>query len=222
MQDMDEFTQVAFDVLASSRPMEALDLSREAPRLRARYGDGKPFRYLLDGAPTVNEHLLMARRIVEAGVRCVTLTYGRWDTHGTNHGAPANNFAVMRNHGPRLDQALSALIEDLEQRDLLDQVAVIAWGEFGRTPPINHKGGRDHWPAVSCALLAGGGVRTSQVIGSTNRLREYVLDRPVHMLEIVTTIYHTLGIAPGNTMLVDQTGHPQYLVDHRDPIRELL
>lgn len=222
MEGVDQFTQAAFDVLTSSKLVDAVDLSKEDPRIRELYGDGKPFNYVHDGAPTANESLLMARRLVEAGARCVTLTYGRWDTHGTNHGAPANNFAVMRNHGPRLDQALTALIQDLDDRNLLDDVTVVAWGEFGRTPRVNQKGGRDHWPAVSCAVLAGGGMRTGQVIGSTNRLGEHAQDRPVHMQEIVATLYHNLGINPGTTTLVDPAGRPQYLVDHRDPIRELV
>ena len=218
----DSFTQAAFDVLTSSKLVDALDLDKEDPRIRERYGDGKPYEYVHDGAPTVNEHILMARRLVEAGVRCVTLTYGRWDTHGTNHGAPANNFDVMRTNAPKLDQALSALVQDLDERRLLDEVMVLAWGEFGRTPRINKKGGRDHWDPVSCALLAGGGMQTGQVIGSTNRLGEYAQDRPVHMQEIVATTYDRLGINPHITTLTDPIGRPQYLVDHRKPIAELV
>ena len=218
---VDTFRQAAFDVLSSSRLVDALDLSKEDPKVRARYGDGKPHNYIHDGAPTLNEHLLVARRLVEAGVRSVTLTYGRWDTHGTNHGAPAKNTDVMKNHGPRLDQALTALIEDLESRGMLDDVTVVAWGEFGRTPRINHKGGRDHWAPVSCALLAGGGMPMGQVIGSTSRLGEYAKDRPIHMQQIVGTIYRNLGIDPDKTTLIDPNGRPQYLVDHREVIREL-
>src|SRR5207253_3541537 len=118
--------------------------------------------FQFDGAPTVNDQLLLARRLVEAGVRCVTLSYGRWDSH-------SKNFHLVRDHGGKLDQGLSALIEDLEVRGLLDDVTVIAWGEFGRTPRINNNAGRDHWPQVSAAILAGGGLRTGQVIGATNR-----------------------------------------------------
>ena len=219
---VDSFNQAAFDVVTSSKLVDALDLTQEDPRIRARYGDGKPWKYVHDGAPTVNEHVLMARRLIEAGVRCVTLTYGRWDTHGTNHGAPANNFDAMRTNAPKLDRALTALVQDLAERRLLDDVMVLAWGEFGRTPRINKKGGRDHWAPVSCALLAGGGMRTGQVIGSTNRLGEYAQDRPVHMQEIVSTVYHNLGIDPHTTTLTDPNGRPQYLLDHRDPIEELV
>src|SRR5262249_13691621 len=153
--------------------LDALDLSRESPQVRDRYGDGKPYQYQYDGAPTVNDHLLLARRLVEAGVPCGTPSYGRWDSHG-------QNFALGRAHGSKLDQGLSALIEDLENRGMLNDVTVIAWGEFGRTPRINKGAGRDHWPQVSCAILAGGGLRTGQAIGATNRLGEFAKERPVH------------------------------------------
>jgi uncharacterized protein (DUF1501 family) len=97
---------------------------------------------------------------------------------------------------------------------------VIAWGEFGRTPRINNGAGRDHWPQVSCAILAGGGMRTGQAIGSTNRLGEHAQDRPVHFQEIFATLYKNLGLDPGVTTIVDPSGRPQYLVE-REPIAEL-
>lgn len=206
MQALDRFTEGAFDVLTSSRLADALDLSKEDPRVVARYGDGKPYKYQYDGSPTVNEHLLLARRLVEAGVRVVTLSYGRWDSH-------SRNFDLVRDHGAKLDQCLSALIEDLEQRGMLEDVTVIAWGEFGRTPRINNNAGRDHWPGVSCALLAGGGMRAGQVIGATNRLGEYATERPVHFQEIFATLYHNLGIDTTRTTLTDPAGRPQYLVE---------
>ena len=211
---LDSFTAKAFDVLTSSRLLDALDLSKEDPKIRARYGDGKPFQFQYDGAPTDNEHLLMARRLVEAGVRCVTTTYGRWDSHG-------DNFGLVRDHGGKLDQGLSALVEDLENRGMLNDVTVIAWGEFGRTPRINAGAGRDHWPQVSCAILAGGGMRTGQAIGATDRLGAYAQARPVHMQEILATLYHNLGLDPASTTIKDPTGRPQFLVEH-DPVRELI
>jgi hypothetical protein len=211
---VDAATELAFDVLTSSRLVEALDLSKEDPRLRDRYGTGQPYKFQYDGAPTVNEHLLIARRLVEAGVRCVTLSYGRWDSHG-------DNFGLVRDHGAKLDQCLSALIEDLEARGMLDDVTVIAWGEFGRTPRINAEAGRDHWPQVSCAFLAGGGMRAGQAIGTTNRLGEYAKDRPVSMQEIVATLYHNLGIDVAQTTITDPAGRPQYLVETA-PIAELI
>jgi hypothetical protein len=204
----------AFDVLTSSRLADALDLSKEDPQVRERYGTGQPYNYQFDGAPTVNEHLLLARRLVEAGVRVVTLSYGRWDSH-------SKNFDLVRDHGGKLDQCLSALIEDLDQRGMLNDVTVIAWGEFGRTPRINKNAGRDHWPNVSCALLAGGGMKTGQAIGATNRLGEEAAERPVHFQEIFATLYRNLGIDTQAARLIDPAGRPQYLTE-QPPIRELL
>jgi hypothetical protein len=214
MQALDRFTAGAFDVLTSSRLADALDLSKEDPSIRERYGTGKPYNYQFDGAPTVNEHLLLARRLIEAGVRVVTLSYGRWDSH-------SKNFDLVRDHGGKLDQCLTALIEDLEQRGMLEDVSIVVWGEFGRTPRINKNAGRDHWPNVSCALLAGGGIRAGQAIGATNRLGEEAVERPVHFQEIFATLYHNLGIDIGTTRLIDPAGRPQYLVEHQ-PIAELL
>jgi uncharacterized protein DUF1501 len=214
MMGMDASIERALGVLTSSKLLDALDVSKEDPRVRERYGDGKPYDYQYDGAPTVNDQLLLARRLVEAGVRCVTLTYGRWDSH-------KNIFPVVRDHGSKLDQGLTALVEDLERRGMLDDVTVIAWGEFGRTPRINKNAGRDHWPQVSCALLAGGGMRTGQAIGATNRLGEYAKERPVHFQEIFATLYYNLGIDPMMTTITDPTGRPQHLVDY-PVMRELV
>jgi hypothetical protein len=212
---LDAFSQAAFGVLTSSKLADALDLSKEDPRVRARYGDGKPFHFQYDGAPTVNEHLLLARRLVEVGVRCVTLSYGRWDSHG-------DNFGLVRDHGPKLDQAVTALVQDLDERNMLDDTTVVVWGEFGRSPRVNRAAGRDHWPRVSCALLAGGGMRTGQAIGATNRLGEYAVARPIHMQQVVSTIYANLGIDANSTTVMDPTGRPRYLVDVREPIHELI
>lgn len=213
MAGMDAFSQRAFDVLTGSRLLEALDLEREDPRIREAYGDGKPYQYQYDGPPTCNDHLLMARRLVEAGVRVVSLSFGRWDSHSAN-------FDLVRDHGGKLDQCLSALIDDLTERGMLDDVAVVVWGEFGRTPKINPKAGRDHWPQVSTALLVGGGMRHGQVIGSTNRLGEHAVERPVHMQEITASLYRALGISTATATLTDTAGRPQYLVDQQ-PLPEL-
>ena len=213
--NVDTFTEEAFGVLTSSALVDALDLSKEDPKIREMYGDGKPFKFQYDGAPTVNEHVLMARRLVEAGARSVTLSYGRWDSHGSN-------FDLVRDHGAKLDQCVSALVKDLDQRGMLDDTLVVVWGEFGRTPKINPKGGRDHWPQVSAALLAGGGFNHGQIIGSTNRLGEVPETRPVHIQEICATMYRGLGIDTMSTTLLDNTGRPQYLLDHREPLKELI
>lgn len=214
MSGMDIFGQRALDVLTSSKLVDALDLSKEDPHIVERYGDGKPYKYQYDGAPTCNDHLLMARRLVEAGVRCVSLSYGRWDSHGAN-------FDLVRDHGSKLDQCLSALIWDLDQRGMLDDVSIVVWGEFGRTPQINAGAGRDHWPKVSCAFLAGGGIRGGQAIGKTNRLGEEAAERPVHMQEVVSTLYHNLGVDINKVTIADPTGRPQFLSEHQ-PIHELI
>lgn len=215
VQGMDASTQAAFDLLTSSKLADALDLSKEDPKVVERYGSGQPYKYQYDGTPTSNEHLLMARRLVEAGCRSVTLSYGRWDSHG-------RNFDLVRDHGGKLDQCLSALIEDLEQRGMLPDVTVLVWGEFGRTPKINEDAGRDHWPQLSGALLAGGGMKVGQVIGSSDRIGAYAVDRPVHVQEVLATVYHNLGIDPRETTIEDRSGRPQYLLDQREPIAELV
>jgi hypothetical protein len=214
MTGVDAFNSRAFDVLTSSKLVEALDLGREDQRLRDRYGRGFN-ENKDDGGPRLLDNFLVARRLVSAGVRCVTLAFSRWDWHG-------GNFDQGRTEMPLLDQGLSALIEDLDQRGMLDDVSVVVWGEFGRTPRINSGAGRDHWPQVSCALLAGGGMRTGQVIGATNRLGEYAKDRPVHFQEVFATLYHNLGIDVGNTTIPDAAGRPQYLTDIRQPMPELV
>jgi hypothetical protein len=214
MEGLDVFNQRAFDVLTSSRLIEALDLSKEPARVRERYGKGDTKNYG-DGAPRNNEHFLMARRLVEAGARCVTMNYGRWDFHDRNH-------SELLTHLPWFDQGLTALVEDLHERGMDKDVAVVAWGEFGRTPQINATGGRDHWPRVGCAVLAGGGFKTGQVIGSTDRLGGEPVDRPVHFGEVFATLYHWLGIDLNTTTLPDLSGRPQYLVDGWQPMKELV
>jgi uncharacterized protein (DUF1501 family) len=214
LQAMDSFTQQAFDILTSSRLVEALDISREPQHVRERYGEGDS-RNFGDGAPRNLQHFLMARRLVEAGCRVVTLNFGRWDFH-------SDNFNGMKNtHLPQFDQGLSALIADLHERGLDKDVAVVAWGEFGRTPQINKDAGRDHWPQVGGGLIAGGGFRTGQVIGATDRLGAEIAERPVHFGEVLSTLYRHLGIG-AETTLRDFAGRPQYVMDQRPPLPELL
>lgn len=183
---MDVIYQRAFDVLTSSKLVNALDVEKEDPKVRERYGKGSP-KHLGDGAPMWNDQLLTARRLVEAGVRCVTVAYGFWDTHG-------NNFKYMRDHLPLFDTGISALIEDIYARGLDQDVTVVVWGEFGRTPKINKDAGRDHWARVSNCLLAGGGMKVGQVIGSTDKIGDSAATRPVHYLDVLATVYHNLGI----------------------------
>ena len=214
MEGLDEFHEEAFGLLTSSQLAEALNLENEDSKIRERYGKGDPKNFG-DGAPRNLEHFLLARRLVEAGARCVTLNFGRWDFH-------SNNFAGMRSHAPMFDQGLSALIEDLEDRGMLDDTLVVAWGEFGRTPKITGNAGRDHWPRVGGALLAGGGLRTGQVIGATDRLGGEIADRPVHFGEVFATLYHQLGINANEVTIEDLSGRPHFLVDGYKPMRELV
>lgn len=221
MTGLDEFQRQAFNILTSSKLAEALNLSREDKRTRDRYGYGslEPAGYG-DAGPLWNPYFLTARRLIEAGARVVTLAYGRWDWHGRPYNT---TFENSRHHMPMLDQALSALLDDLRERGLDRDTTVIVWGEFGRTPMINKNGGRDHWPNVSCAMLSGGGLRTGQVIGATDRLGGEAADRPIHFNEIFSTLYHQLGIDVRTAQLADLHGRPQYLVDGQvAPIRELI
>ncbi len=211
--NLDTFTEQAFGVLTSSRLVDALNLDKEDPGVRARYGKGDA-RSVGDGAPMNNEHFLLARRLVEAGARCVTLNFGRWDFH-------SGNTRGMKQHAPIFDQGLSALIEDLHQRGLAEDVSVVAWGEFGRTPKLNKDAGRDHWPQVGCAFVAGGGMRTGQVIGATDKHAAEAVDRPVHFGEVHATLYKNMGIDASATMLTDLGGRPHFLMDPWEPIPEL-
>ena len=214
LNGVDAFTEKAFDVLTSSKLVDALDVEKEDPKVREMYGKGHQGNKD-DGGPRTTSQFLIARRLVEAGVRCVTLAFSRWDWHG-------NNFGQARTEMPVLDQALSALITDLEMRGMLDDVSIVVWGDFGRTPRINSNAGRDHWSPVSCALLAGGGMNTGQAIGSTNRLGEVPKDRPVHYQEVFSTLYRQLGIDVEGMTVDDLQGRPQYLVDVRKPLPELI
>ena len=217
----DEYTRQALSVLTSSKLADALDLERESPRVRDAYGRGDPKPAGFgDAGPLMNDYLLTARRLVEAGVRVVTLAYGRWDWHGKPHGT---NFENARHHLPVFDQGLSALLDDLKARGMDKDVTVLVWGEFGRTPKINKEGGRDHWPQVGCALMAGGGMKTGQVIGSTTAQADLPKDRPVHFQEVFATLYHNLGLDPRIRTVTDHSGRPQYLVDDPFvPIPELV
>lgn len=215
MEGVDSFTDQALGILTSSQLAAALDYSNEPPEIIERYGKGDP-KFRDDGAPKLTENFLIARRLVEAGARVVSLNFSRWDHHG-------KNFDAVRQDGPLLDRAVHALITDLHERGLDRDVSVVVWGEFGRTPKINPQAGRDHWPQVSCALLAGGGMRTGQVIGATNRLGEHATERPVDFQEVWATLYHNLGLNLRSVREFDLRGRPQYLVDDgMQPMKEVI
>ena len=193
--------QRALGVLESSSAWSAFLLEKEKPATIERYGDNK-----------FGRSCLVARRLVEAGVPLVTVPWmylvstKNFDTH-------LNHFKLMKNLlMPPVDQAFSALLEDLDDRGLLDETLVAWTGEFGRTPKINKNAGRDHWGNVYSTVLAGGGIRGGQVYGASDKIAGEPVDKPVHTADFVTSIYHALGYAPG-TMVYDTAGRPRPLVE---------
>ncbi|MFP6656979.1 MAG: DUF1501 domain-containing protein [Pirellulales bacterium] len=218
MEAVDRFTQQAIGILTSGRFAEALDLAEEDPKVVARYtpiANESADRFRTAEGPKAILKFLLARRLIEAGVRCVSLSISDFDTH-------SKNFPRMRNLVPLVDFGLHALITDLEDRGMLDDVSIIAWGEFGRTPKVNKNGGRDHWPNVAPAILAGGGMRVGQVIGATDKTAGTAVQRPVHYQDVFATLYHNLGIDPTRTTIDDLRGRPRYLLDNAGPIAELV
>ncbi|MBL6704757.1 MAG: DUF1501 domain-containing protein [Planctomycetaceae bacterium] len=214
LDDVDENYRRAFDVLTSSRFVNAMDVEQEDPKLRERYGKGSS-KHLGDGAPLWNDQLLIARRLVESGVRVVTVAYGFWDTHG-------NNFKHLKQHLPTFDAGIATLIEDIHDRGLADDVSVVVWGEFGRTPKINKDAGRDHWAPVQSALLSGGGMQVGQVIGSTDKTAAQAEIRPIDYRDILATVYHNLGIDP-HEFIRDVNERPvRIMSEDARPIRELV
>ena len=204
----------AFDVLNTSALVEALDVDREHQGVRERYGRGSS-KHLGDGAPLWNDQLLMARRLVEAGARLVTVAYGFWDTHG-------NNFGHLKQHLPTLDQGISALVEDIHSRGMEKDCLVVVCGEFGRTPKINKDGGRDHWARVNFSLLSGGGLKKGMVLGATDSSAGEVRDNPIHHHDLLATMYQSLGIDP-HDMVRDVSDRPiPILPSTAKPIEKLL
>jgi hypothetical protein len=202
MEAFDSNTQRAVGVVTSGKVAEALDVEKEDAKVRDRYTrEGRNF--------------LLARRLIEAGVRVVTFNWGGWDTHG-------GNFTTLKRQLPQLDVAMSSLLTDLHERGLDKDVTVVMWGEFGRTPRVNSGAGRDHWSKLAMCFLAGGGMRLGQAVGTSTKFAETAQDRPVHLQEVFATLYHNLGIDVRTAQLFDTAGRPQYLVEKRDVIRELV
>jgi hypothetical protein len=201
MKGMDSFTTRAFDMVASGTVRRALDLTREDPRVRDRYQRVEVF--------------LTARRLIEAGVGCVTLGIGGWDTH-------SSNFKTLKVQLPDVDRGLATLIQDLHERGMDKDVVTVMWGEFGRTPKINGSdAGRDHWSPVMSALVAGGGLKMGQAIGTSSSRGEYVKDRPYTASQVLATLYRAVGIDPSLTF-PNGSGRPMYILDDREPVSELV
>jgi hypothetical protein len=218
---LDRFQAQALDIITSPRVRDAFDLSREPDRVRGAYGRGRyphqTVASILYDWPA--QQFLLARRLVEAGVRVVTLRPGDWDHHSSPTG---NIFYAMENILPALDRSLYALFTDLRERGLENDVLVVVLGEFGRTPRISQPGpGREHWADAGCAVFFGGGLRMGQVIGETDSRAERTRSGNLHFQNIMATIYQTLGVDV-NAQLADFNGRPQFLLDDREPIRELI
>ena len=200
----DEFYDKAHGIITSPAAKKAFDIAAESDKVRDAYGKN-PF----------GQSCLLARRLIEGGVQFVTVTDGGWDTH-------TDNFRSLKTRLlPRVDRGLSALLDDLSVRGLLDETLVVWFGDFGRTPKVNPTAGRDHWSTAGVALMAGGGLKVGQVVGATNALAEFVTDSPVGPQDIAATIYHTLGV-PLHTWYKAQDGRPIELCPEGKPVRALV
>jgi hypothetical protein len=222
MRAFDTFSGQALDMLTSGKARRAFDLGDEKPETLDRYRvGGNKFMYSHSSSLVTWdwEAFVRARRLVEAGVPFISMQVGLWDHHCAE-GLPTL-FESYRSLLPLYDNCLSALITDLHERDLHQDVCVVVWGEFGRTPRINKYGGRDHWPAAGSVLFSGGGLKMGQYIGATNPSGEYPMTRPYTPQNILATLYHVLGIDPSAT-IPDHNGRPQYLLDDREPVKELI
>jgi Protein of unknown function (DUF1501) len=215
LDGMDTFSRRALEMISSDRARRAFDVSQEPNRVREMYGND-------------STGLLLARRLVEAGVSMVTVgcsiaaasdRTAFWDIHGGGAGTVERAVPILAG---LLDRGMNALLTDLRERGLEEDVAVVVWGEMGRTPRINNGGGRDHWPAAGCTLLAGGGLKMGQVVGATTTRGEAPDGRPYTPRDVLATLYRVLGIDPGATTIRDFSGRPRYLLEDYRNIRELL
>jgi len=210
-RSFDDFRAQAFSMLSSPKAKEAFSIDKEDPRTRDRYGRNE-----------WGESILLARRLVEAGVRLVTISWmyiqksgnvaNVWDNHGSFEGKTGYGMLKAEYCLPSLDRGFHALMEDLSASGLLDETLVTMFGEFGRTPKINKKQGRDHWGAVQSAVFAGGGIQGGQVYGRSDRDSAYPASSPVSPEDMLATIYHAMGISP-ESLIQDPTGRPHRAVD---------
>jgi hypothetical protein len=203
MDGLDTFERQAFNLVLGKAP-EAFDVEKEDKRVLERYGDKR----------SLGRQLLMARRLCEAGCGFVTVSYGGWDMHSTIEKS-------MQQKSPQLDQAIAALLDDLEERGLSDKILLVVSGEFGRTPKVNARGGRDHWANLSTLALAGGGLRMGQVIGDSAPKADVPATDPVRPQDLMATVFHSMGFNP-RQQFVNQAGRPVYLIEDGQVIPELV
>ncbi|MCA9173575.1 MAG: DUF1501 domain-containing protein [Planctomycetales bacterium] len=217
MVAVDRFDRQAWDILSSPAAQRAFDLEQEPRKVRERYGFMPAFDPGASdrcGAPAWSQRILLARRLVEAGVRLVTVDLRWWDTHVQGFDSLRRGFL------PRFDQAYSALIEDLNQRGMLESTLVVAWGEFGRTPRVNQNAGRDHYPNVFSAAIAGGKVQGGRVIGASDSKGAFPKDNPKTPQDVLATIYDHVGVDIG-THYISASGRPHRVLPFGTPITEL-
>ncbi len=203
---IDQFTHDAFEMVTGDAAREAFDVQQEDAKMRERYGMN-----------SIGQNVLLARRLVERGVTFVTVranSLGSWDDHG-------KIADQMRRKGPAFDRSVGALVSDLHERGLDKKTIVVCMGEFGRTPRVNKNAGRDHWGQVMSVLLAGGGLKTGQVVGSSDAKGAVPKDRPYRPENVLAILYRHLGIDPSVTFN-DQSGRPRYLLEDRELITELI
>ncbi len=204
MDGLDAFTRKAFEMVTSPAAQKAFNISEEDAKLRDSYG-----------RTNLGQNMLMARRLVEAGVTFVTVDAGGWDTH-------ANNFeSLKKNKLPEFDQAWSGLVQDLHARGMYENTLVLVWGEFGRTPRVNTNAGRDHWPGAMSVVVAGGGLKMGQAIGTTDPKAEYPKDRPISPEDVLSTMYKVLGIDQ-NIAYENEAQRPVKILNSGTPIKELV
>jgi hypothetical protein len=207
MEAMDELERQALEMLSSTAAHEAFDVSKETETTRERYGKNE-----------FGKCLLLARRFIEAGAGIVSVRVGSWDHHGNAGGTVPSG---VKDNNTSLDQSLSALLLDLHDRGLSDNVVLWCWGEFGRTPRINKLVGRDHWPQAMSVLMSGGGLKSGAVVGATNKKGEYPVDRALSPPDVLATIYRQLGIDTQRQFL-NTAGRPISVLAHGEPIADLL
>ena len=204
MEGFDAFTRKAFEMVTSPAAQKAFDMNQEDAATRDLYGRS-----------TLGQSMLLARRLIEAGVTFVTVNAGGWDTH-------ANNFEALKKQKlPQFDMAWAGLIQDMQRRGLLKNTLVLVWGEFGRTPRINKDAGRDHWPGAMSVLMAGGGLKMGQAIGVSDAKAEFPKDRPIKPEDVLSTMYSVLGIDQ-NVEFLNEAQRPLKILNSGEPIKELV